>query len=106
MRMEEELIKNILPAINLNDNLMSPYITSYFNNAKTIIDNAVKINNVILEKRVKLLGVNVYDAIYFDGYIISNYFVMYEDDEPVILYGNFVIETPSEGIIAKIYKID
>ena len=102
----EELIKNVLPTINPNDNLMGQYITSYFNNAKTIIDNSITNNHVILEKRVKLLGVNVYDAIYIDGHIISNYFVMYEDDVPVVLYGNFVIETPSEGIITKIYRID
>ena len=100
----EKLIENVLPILNPNDLFMSPYISSYFNNSKKIIDNAVAKKNIVLDKSVKLLGFNVYNAVYLDGYIISKYFIMYEDEKPIILYGDFVIETHSEGIITKIYK--
>ena len=96
---------NVLPIENVDNDCMESYIKSYFQESEAIIKNTIESNVVILEKEVNLLAFNVYNAIYNNGYIISKYFVMYEDIEPVILYGDFLIETPAEGVITKIYRI-
>jgi hypothetical protein len=63
-------------------------------------------NEVIFEGSEKLLAFNVYNARYYDNYIISRYFVMYgNEDNPIVKYGDFVIKTSIEGIIDKIYNI-
>lgn len=50
----------------------------------------------------KLLGVNVFSARYLDGYVYTEYFLMYEDEKPVTLYGNYLLKMEG-GRIAAIY---
>ena len=80
-------------------------IKKYFNRAEEIINNAINKNDVVVEGRYNILGVNVYNAIFYKGYIISIYFLMYgEQDAPNIEYGNFVIETKGGKILTKVYR--
>ena len=51
----------------------------------------------------KLLGVNVFSARFLDGYIYTEYFLMYEDGKPVTLYGNYLLHMEN-GNIAAIYE--
>ena len=71
-----------------------------------MINSAVEKQEVVFRGRSALLGVNIYNAVYFEGYIISKFFVMYGDKQaPNVEYGDFVIETPCEGILTKIYRL-
>lgn len=85
---------------------MGAYIDAYFDQAKQVIERAVRKNDIVMEHRAALLGVNVYNAVYLDGYLTSTFFVMYGDEaSPTIEHGNFVIETPEEGIVTKVYRM-
>ena len=86
-------------------NEMEQYIDNYYREAMTAIETAIGKNNVVFRGETALLGVNVYNAVYCKGYILSKFFVMYGDDtDPTVEYGDFVIKTPSEGIVTLIYK--
>ncbi len=94
---ETKSIKQILSFTNI--------INNYYAKAKKIIDDAIEKNDVIEKDTYDILGVNYYNAIYYNGYIISIYFVMYGDmNSPHIEYGNFVIETKDGFKLSKIYK--
>lgn len=81
-------------------------VEDYFRRAKEKIDSAIARCAVITEQESRLLGVNVYNAVYFNGYIISTYFVMYGDEAaPTVAQGDFVIETHTEGMAARIYRL-
>ena len=80
-------------------------IKAYFGNAENIINSAIEKNDVVVEGNYNILGVNVYNAIFYKGYIISIYFLMYGNPEaPKIEYGNFVIESKGDKILTKVYK--
>lgn len=80
-------------------------INNYYSRAKSVIDNALSNGDLVCSGTFDILGVNVYNAIYFDNYIISIYFVMYgESCNPKIEYGNFVIETKEYKKLSKIYR--
>ena len=80
-------------------------IKKYFERAEEIINNAINKNDVVVVGRYNILGVNVYNAIFYKGFIISIYFLMYgEQDAPNIEYGNFVIETKGNKILTKVYR--
>lgn len=80
-------------------------IKKYFERAEEIINNAINKNDVVVVGRYNILGVNVYNAIFYKGYIISIYFLMYgEQNAPNIEYGNFIIETKGSKILTKVYR--
>ena len=80
-------------------------IKKYFERAEEIINNAINKNDVVVVGRYNILGVNVYNAIFYKGYIISIYFLMYgEQNAPNIEYGNFIIETEGSKILTKVYR--
>lgn len=80
-------------------------IKKYFDRAEEIINNAIDKNDVVVEGSYNILGVNVYNAIFYKGYIISIYFLMYGNQEaPNIEYGNFVIESKGDKILTKVYR--
>ena len=90
--------------VNVN-NVFSNSIKEYFNHAKDIIDNAIEKNDVVVNSTYDILGVNVYNAIYYNGYIISIFFLMYGDcNNPTIEYGNFVIESKEYKKLSKVYR--
>lgn len=85
---------------------MKDEINTYYSKADRIIHDAIAKNDIVMQQEAPLLGVNVYNAVYRNQHIISKYFVMYGNaDVPTILQGDFVIETPQEGIINKIYRL-
>lgn len=100
-----ELINNIK---EVKPNVVSSFkedINTYFARAEEIIDEAIKKNDVVVEGSYNILGVNVYNAIFYKGYIISIYFLMYGNQEsPNVEYGNFVIESKGDKILTKVYR--
>ena len=59
----------------------------------------------MVEGTYNILGVNVYNAIFYKNYIISIYFLMYgEMEAPSVEYGNFVIESKGDKVLTKVYK--
>ena len=66
--------------------------------------NDAEKNDVIQDGETQLLGVNVYNGRYYNGYIISYYFVMFEDKICKIKIGDFVIKMKDNTIISKVYK--
>ena len=85
---------------------MKNIINDYNIESKKIIENTILKNNIIVDDVVDILGVNVYNARYYNHYIISTYFVMYSlNNEQHIEYGDFVIELCDIAKASKIYKI-
>ena len=52
-----------------------------------------------------MIGVNLYDARYKDGYITSRYFVIYQEgDQQKTIYGNYIVRMADETTIECIYR--
>lgn len=84
---------------------MSQCLIDYQQETKDMIRKALTKNECIVEGKYHLLGVNIYDARYFNHYVISNYFIAYQDnEEKKVLSGNFVILLDDDKRILKIYK--
>ena len=85
---------------------MEVTITSYYERADLVISKAIEKNNVVIDGLFDLLGVNIYNAVYRNGYIITEYFVMYGDKNcPKVEYGDFVVETKDYCKISKLYRL-
>jgi len=79
----------------------------FFIETKTIIEKSVKQENLIIKGNYKLLGVNIYNARCLYNYIISEYFLMYKDNnDEKILNGDFVIKLDNQFNILEVYKLD
>ena len=99
------LIKNVTNNISIEKKCFKEDIDNYYDNANSIIDKAIKGNDVIENEECNIVAVNVYNAIYYNNYIISTYFVMYEKDgNKKIEYGNFVIKSEKYKKLSKIYR--
>lgn len=60
----------------------------------------------IIEGPYELKGFNVFQARYFQGYLYSKYFLIYNDgEEDIVLSGDFIVELKDISII-KIYQIN
>ena len=80
-------------------------IQKFFAESSKIVENALQKNDVVCDVSCNLLGVNVYNAVHINNYIISYYFVMYgERENSQIKMGNFVIETHENKKLTKIYR--
>ena len=85
---------------------MKHLLDSYNANAKEIICKAIEKNVLVTDIPCNLLGVNVYNAVFYENHIISRYCVMFgSDNNPQIEYGDFVIETNDYKKITKIYRV-
>lgn len=81
-------------------------LDAYAAKAKAAIAEAIRKNDLVTDTPCDLLGVNVYNAVFYDHYIISKYFVMFgSESAPRLEYGDFVIETPSCKKITRIYRL-
>lgn len=81
-------------------------IDGYHSETQRIIQQAVAAKDLVLEGEYELLGVNVYNARYYKGYMVSTYFVMFmRDSSQEVLYGDFVIQLNDEKNIEKVYRI-
>lgn len=82
-------------------------INDYNSATDKIIQQALLTNHCVLDGEYELIGVNVYDARYYNSYIVSTYFVMFICNGcESVLYGDFVIKLNSENKISKVYKIE
>ncbi|MFA7032466.1 MAG: hypothetical protein WC201_02780 [Bacilli bacterium] len=84
---------------------MSQCLLYYQQQTKDIIQKSLTKNECIVDGKYHLLEVNIYDARYFNHYVISNYFVSYQNDETEkILNGDFLILLDDDGNLVKIYR--
>ena len=85
---------------------MPPYIDAYYKRADEVIDAAIKEGEELTEGECDILAVNVYNAVYKRGYLVSRFFVMYACGEnQMIEYGDFVIQTENCRKAQKIYRV-
>ncbi len=81
-------------------------IEQFFSETKYLIEKSVKKENLITEGNYELLGVNIYNARYLNNFIITEYFLMYkENDHDKILNGDFVIKINEKSNILEVYKL-
>ena len=99
------LVKNVSKKEVVKVSYFSDDINKYYNHAKEIINNALNKNDLVVDGMFDILGVNVYNAIYYENYIISIYFLMYGSmEDRKIEYGNFVIESKEYKKLSKVYR--
>ena len=85
---------------------MKDLLEHYNAAARAIICKAIEQNILVADTSCNLLGVNVYNAVFYNNYIISRDFVMFGfDSNRQIEYGDFVIETNAYKKAAKIYRL-
>jgi len=106
MTFSETLIQGISEVVYTGELKMEKFIKDYYDEANKTIQEAIFLDNVVEDGDYKILGVNVYNAVFHRGYIISRFFVMYGDENhPTVQYGDFVLESKVKGRLSKIYKI-
>lgn len=72
---------------------------------KKTINKAIK-QEPIIKGKYKLHAFNVYDARYYKGFLITNYFLGYiENGKSVFINGDFIVKMNKEYIISEIYKV-
>ena len=85
---------------------MQKTIDAYFKKAADTVDEAIVKGELVNSTPCEILGVNVYNAVYYNNHIITRFFVMYDDgDSPKIEYGDFLIETKEYKKSSRIYRI-
>lgn len=91
------------------DIVLEPFVMDFYNEDIKMLREKIKAIIINCSESIrgdfKLLGFNVYSARYIDGYIYTEYFLMYEDNQPEILYGNYLFKFENNRII-EIYKED
>lgn len=66
--------------------------------------DAIRMNSSeVIRGNFRLLGFNVYSARFLEEYIYSEYFLMYEDERPITLDGNFLFRYEDDRV-TEIYK--
>ena len=81
-------------------------LDQFVSKARETVRGAIEKNTVVTDTFCDLLGVNFYNAVFYENYIISTYFVMFgAEDHPQIEYGDFVIETNAYKKVTKIYRV-
>ena len=81
-------------------------LKEFISETRRLIKKSVTEENLIIKGNFKLLGVNVYNARYLDNFIITEYFLMYkENNEDKILNGDFVVKVDNDLIISDVYKL-
>ncbi|OQC10831.1 MAG: hypothetical protein BWX74_00418 [Tenericutes bacterium ADurb.Bin087] len=94
-------------AVNKDINkAISRLYTAYITDYKELISDTITTKKIVLEGKYKLKAFNVYDPKYYEGYLYSTHFIMYENDknEDVVLYGNF-IAVVKDSYIVRLYQI-
>ena len=81
-------------------------LDQFVSKARETVRGAIEKNTVVTDTFCDLLGVNVYNAVFYENHIISRYFAMFgSKDNPQVEYGDFVIETNAYKKVAKIYRV-
>lgn len=89
------------------DIAIEPEVMNFYNDdikmLRSKIDNIIANCAEVIKGNFELLGFNVYSARYSDGYIYSEYFLMYKDKQQVTLYGNYLFKLENNRV-TEIYK--
>lgn len=86
-------------------NAVSEAISAFNEETEAIVAAALENNDIVLKGPYELIGVNVYNARCYKGFITSTYFLMYSDGkESGMLQGDFVIKMSDERIIDTVYR--
>lgn len=102
----ESLLQGVTPQYCKSQYSTKEAIDKFYDSAEQIIQNALLKNDVICGVTCDILAVNVYNAVYHNNHIISQFFVMFgSKDNPQIQMGNFVIKTTDCKKLTQIYKI-
>lgn len=79
----------------------------YYETSNRLLEN--KINTIkgeskaVIKGSFELLGFNVYSARYKDGYVYTQYFLMYKDEAPIVLQGDCVFKLENNRV-TEIYR--
>lgn len=103
------LIKNIQEdKCSILNSQIEKKLKDYYHETSLIIENALSKGDCLVKGTYKLIGLNVYDARYYNSFIVSNYFVMYEHNnikEVKYSDSNFVIELDENKKITRIIEV-
>lgn len=81
-------------------------IDKFYLDTKNYINKSIKKENLIIQGEFELLGVNIYNARFYNNYIITEYFLMYKDESnQKVLNGDFVIKINEKLYILEVYKL-
>jgi hypothetical protein len=81
------------------------FLDEYQIETKTIINQTLKKNEIVLVGKYPLVSLNIYNARYIENYATSTYFVAYNDGtEMKVVHGDFVVQLDNEQNIIKIYR--
>lgn len=79
-------------------------VAAFNEESDSIIRSALDRNEVVLHGPAELLGVNIFDARSYHGYITSRYFLQYRDGQSThTLRGNYVIRMANGKAISRVY---
>ncbi len=80
-------------------------VEDYHEKTRAMIRKAIDMHRPISIEGGRLVGYNVYNARYMDGFLLTTYFMAYEiDGEEHILNGDFVVEIDQDRNIKNIYQ--
>lgn len=80
-------------------------VGAFYRETEAIIEAALKRNEVVVNGPVALVGVNIYDARCYKGYMTSRYFLQYlEKGAKKTIEGNFVLKMADEKTVARVYR--
>lgn len=86
--------------------IIATALEEYRSETKEMIHHGLTHGTLIDQGELELLGVNIYDARFLEGDIISTYFVWYEKDgQEQMRSGDFLIHTDRENHSIKIYQM-
>ena len=102
------LINNIEPFDSpiMIDEQIEEAITMYTDQTINMVNSSIKANQCVLNGEYVLMGVNVYNARFWNNYIVSTYFVAYESNgKNEILYGDYVVHLNNHGKVDSCYRL-
>lgn len=108
MTTAEAVVQNVdAPTMqNKIDKDVVAVIEAYYKRSEEFIQSSLSKNQCVVEGDYELRGVNIYNARYQDGFIVTTYFVMYEENgENKLLQGDFVVKLNKENKVEKIYEM-
>ncbi len=83
---------------------ISDALAAFHKESEAIVRSALGRNEVVLEGPAELLGVNIFDARFYRGYMMSRYFLQYRDSQGAhMLHGNYVVRMANERTISRVY---
>ncbi len=103
-----EILSNSLEySEKIQNNSISRAVDDYCIQTQQMIASAVDKNDKISVENANLIGYNVYNARYCDGFVLSTFFVMYESDgKENILNGDFAVEITDDMKIKNLYRTE